>query len=96
MTVRYLCQPPFSDYALIDSGGEEKLERFGSVVLRRPDPQALWRPHHAADVWDEAHLTFVRESDRGGRWEGPAARGGREPAAWSIRVDGLDRAKGRR
>ena len=34
----------FPDYALLDSGGGEKLERFGPLVLRRPDPQALWRP----------------------------------------------------
>jgi len=65
--------PAFEGYELVDSGDGEKLERFGSVVLRRPDPQALWRP---ADPrrWKSAHLTFVRESDRGGRWEpGPDA-----------------------
>jgi len=77
----------FPDYALLDSGGGEKLERFGRVVLRRPDPQALWRPR-AAEAWGRADLAFVRESDRGGRWE--ARRGaavearGREPA-WTVR-----------
>ena len=34
--------PPSSDYELLDSGDGEKLERFGQVVLARPDPQALW------------------------------------------------------
>ena len=33
---------PSADYELIDSGNEEKLERYGKYVLRRPDPQALW------------------------------------------------------
>lgn len=71
-------QPPFPDYALLDSGRGEKLERFGPVVLRRPDPQALWRPRLGAPDWEAADLTFERESDRGGRW---LARRGAHPAA---------------
>ena len=35
--------PDFKDYALIDSGDGEKLERFGRYTLRRPEPQAIWR-----------------------------------------------------
>ncbi|MFT7662644.1 MAG: 23S rRNA (cytosine1962-C5)-methyltransferase [Planctomycetota bacterium] len=79
--------PEFPSYALLDSGDGEKLERFGPVVLRRPDPQALWRPRQKPEVWSRADLNFVRESDRGGRWE--AARGaamearGKEPS-WTI------------
>ena len=65
--------PPESlvDYELVDSGGGEKLERFGSRTLRRPDPQALWRPRWSGSdsAWERADFVFVRESDRGGRWE---------------------------
>lgn len=61
--------PPFPDHVLLDSGGGEKLERFGPLLLRRPDPQALWRRRAPEALWDSAHLRFVRESDRGGRWE---------------------------
>src|SRR5439155_27000936 len=58
----------FPDYALLDSGEAEKLERFGQVLVRRPDPQALW-PHGLDErEWMRADLAFVRESDRGGRW----------------------------
>lgn len=78
---------PFPDHALLDSGAGEKLERFGRVVLRRPDPQALWRPRLDPREWSAADLAFVRESDRGGRWEpGPGARGalrGPQPS-WQI------------
>ncbi len=57
------------DHELLDSGAGEKLERFGPVILRRPDPQALWKPALAPEAWARADLVFVRESDRGGRWE---------------------------
>jgi len=59
---------PLADYCLLDSGDGEKLERCGDVVLRRPDPQALWRPRLDAVTWRGADLRFERESDRGGRW----------------------------
>jgi 23S rRNA (cytosine1962-C5)-methyltransferase len=80
--------PPFPEFALLDSGGAEKLERFGPVVLRRPDPQALWSKRLPDAEWARADLTFVRESDRGGRWE---ARAGANRAAlgeapqWTLR-----------
>jgi 23S rRNA (cytosine1962-C5)-methyltransferase len=81
--------PPLEDHALLDSGDGQKLERFGEVVLARPDPQALWRPRLARERWEAADLAFVRESDRGGRWE---ARSGAHPAArgkapeWEVRL----------
>ena len=81
-------QPAFPDFELLDSGGAEKLERFGPVVLRRPDPQALWSKQRSDADWARADLAFVRESDRGGRWE---ARPGAARAAtgtdprWTVR-----------
>ncbi|MFT7668099.1 MAG: 23S rRNA (cytosine1962-C5)-methyltransferase [Planctomycetota bacterium] len=72
---------------MIDSGEGEKLERFGEIVLRRPDPQALWRRKRSGAEWKSADLTFVRESDRGGRWEPGSGvrRFLREPdPAWTI------------
>jgi 23S rRNA (cytosine1962-C5)-methyltransferase len=60
--------PRFPDHQLLDSGDGEKLERFGEATLVRPDPQALW-PRNQPELWKKADLRFVRESDRGGRWE---------------------------
>lgn len=79
---------PVEGYALLDSGHGEKLERFGEWTLRRPDPQAMWRPRLDETAWNEADLAFVRESDRGGRWE-PRA-GGRTPPddGWPLAHDG--------
>jgi len=77
---------PFPDHALLDSGECAKLERFGEVVLVRPDPQALWRRRLAAREWKRADLVFVRESDRGGRWQGAKERA--VPDGWPLAFEG--------
>lgn len=47
------------DYELIDSGGFEKLERFGKYVLIRPEPKALWNRAFPKEEWDKmAHTRF--------------------------------------
>ena len=32
----------WEDYEVLDTGDGEKLERWGNVILRRPDPQTIW------------------------------------------------------
>ena len=59
---------PSAGYELIDSGGEEKLERFDEVVLARPDPQALWEKKLAASDWGVANGKYEREGKEG-RWK---------------------------
>lgn len=63
------------DYELIDSGDGEKLERFGSQILARPEPQAIWRKALSQAEWNSlANAYFVkkkgnRESDNEwGEW----------------------------
>ena len=46
------------DYELIDCGDFEKLERFGSYVLARPEPKALWHKSMPQTEWDR--LTHTR------------------------------------
>jgi 23S rRNA (cytosine1962-C5)-methyltransferase len=89
-----LAPPPFPDHALLDSGGGEKLERFGPVVLRRPDPQAVWRPRRPEE-WRRAHLAFEREASSGGKrgtWrvgaDAPAVARGPD-ARWTVAWRGL-------
>jgi 23S rRNA (cytosine1962-C5)-methyltransferase len=82
---------PLAGHALLDSGagpdGGERLERFGDFVLVRPDPQALWRRRLAPREWARADLVFVRESDRGGRFE---RRGSAPPAeGWVLAHEGV-------
>jgi len=52
---------PQLDYELLDSGNEEKLERYGEVILSRPDPQALWNKNLGKTEWDKAGGVFVRQ-----------------------------------
>jgi 23S rRNA (cytosine1962-C5)-methyltransferase len=75
---------PGKDYELKDSGEGEKLERFGNVVLSRPDPQALWKKQLPDSEWKKADGHFTRE-ERKGEWE---LRSG-VPERWKIEHGGL-------
>ena len=57
---------PSTDYELIDSGNEEKLERYGKYVLRRPDPQALWNKKLDEKIWKNSDAVFYQDGDRKG------------------------------
>jgi 23S rRNA (cytosine1962-C5)-methyltransferase len=76
-----LITKPVEGYELLDSGGEEKLERFGEVVLARPDPQSLWPKHLPEAEWQKAHATYIREGE--GKWKG------RLEKEWHITFGGL-------
>ncbi len=50
----------WKDYELIDSGDFEKLERFGSFIMARPEPKALWRKSLSNNEWNKlAHTRFT-------------------------------------
>ena len=65
-------------YELLDSGDGRKLERFGSVVLDRPDPQVLWQ-RGTPSMWVQAQAQFVW-ADKGERWK--LEKG--IPESWTI------------
>lgn len=66
--LKILATKPSKDYELIDSGDGEKLERFGQYILRRPDPQALWKKNLDEKFWKQADASFSRESDNA-KWK---------------------------
>lgn len=76
--------PGPADYALLDSGEGRKLERFGTVVVDRPEPQALWRRQRPADAWRQAHAVFSASADdeEKGKWrfDRPV------PQSWPVRI----------
>ncbi|TJY44273.1 SAM-dependent methyltransferase [Cohnella pontilimi] len=58
----------WQDYELIDTGAGEKLERWGDVVLRRPDPQIIWPLAAETGRWKQADGHYHRSSSGGGNW----------------------------
>lgn len=58
----------WKDYRLIDAGNGEKLESWGNVILRRPDPWALWT-HESTREWDKYSAIYHRNDKGGGYWE---------------------------
>lgn len=57
----------WKDYEVLDAGGGEKLERWGEVLLIRPDPQTIW-PRQNAGRWEACDARYLRESTGGGAW----------------------------
>lgn len=75
-----------SDYALLDSGDQARLERFGPWVLDRPSPQAYWRPRRPRAEWTAADARYERSSRGGGQWKGDE----RLPGSWTCRIGLLE------
>ncbi len=57
------------DYELLDSGYQQRLERFGPYIISRPDPQLIWQPRLPESDWEKADAAFARADEGGGRWE---------------------------
>jgi 23S rRNA (cytosine1962-C5)-methyltransferase len=87
--LRVVTTAGFPGYALLDSGDGRKLERFGSVTVDRPEPQALWRPLLEPGTWLRADASFKSSSEEedgeGGRWR----RNKLVPEAWAVDVLGV-------
>lgn len=75
----------WKDYELIDSGNQERLERFGRYTLVRPEPHALWAPRLSKKVWRKADARFERSKGDQGRWLAERSL----PEQWEVGYDGL-------
>jgi 23S rRNA (cytosine1962-C5)-methyltransferase len=62
--------PAWIDYQLLDTGSGRKLERFGSVTLVRPEPQADWPASLPDESWNAAHGSFISlPRSKNGQWK---------------------------
>lgn len=59
----------WKDYELIDASRGERLERWGDIILIRPDPQILWDTPRKDPRWKQAHARYHRSNTGGGQWE---------------------------
>ena len=74
----------WEDYEVLDTGDGEKLERWGNVILRRPDPQTIW-PKADPALWKQAQAHYHRSEKGGGEWEFLT----RLPERWTIQHQDL-------
>lgn len=74
----------WKEYKIIDTGDKEKLEDWNGVILRRPDPMAIW-PKTDETLWYKADATYLRSKDGGGHWEYQK----KVPEFWHINYQGL-------
>ena len=75
----------WKDYEVIDTGDGEKLERWKNIILRRPDPQAIW-PKQKPELWGRADAYYHRSTKGGGEWEFFK----KLPERWSVRYGDLE------
>ena len=69
----------WQDFELIDCSRGEKLERWGSQILVRPDPQAIWDTPRLDPGWKRPSARYSRSSTGGGHWDKQAL-----PESWQI------------
>ncbi len=72
----------WKDYEVLDCADGEKLERWGSWTLIRPDPQVIWSSPKKEPGWTHWHGHYHRSSRGGGEWEFSGL-----PKQWEISYD---------
>ncbi|MDX2197294.1 MAG: class I SAM-dependent methyltransferase [Cytophagales bacterium] len=78
-----------AQYELIDCGNGYKLEKFGNIILSRPEPQALWDKILSQDLWDSkyhAHFTRDKAYPEKGMW----TKKNNTPYYWHISYKNSD------
>lgn len=75
----------WSDYEILDMSNGEKLERWGDIVLVRPDPQIIWKDKTNPQMWKKAHAVYNRSKQGGGEWNYQKEI----PKAWKMKYKNL-------
>jgi len=91
-TILSLSPQHWEDYELIDTGGFEKLERFGAFILSRPEPQAIWDKSMSEQEWKDfasAHFSKEKNNPEKGQWNEYK----KIPHNWQIKYQNPDGLK---
>ena len=76
----------FKDYELIDASNGEKLERWGNIILLRPDPQIIWDNGDLRKKYtNKIDAVYHRSKTGGGYWENIK----KIPSSWQISYKNL-------
>lgn len=72
------------EYKCLASGDGEKLEKWGNIILRRPDPQIIWE-NSGSKIWNSWDGWYHRSNKGGGSWEFRR----KLPDSWTIKYRDL-------
>ena len=75
----------WEDYKILDMANGEKLEKWGNVVLVRPDPQIIWKEKSYPGKWKTVNAKYNRSKTGGGSWEYKT----KIPNNWKIKYKNL-------
>ena len=75
----------WNDYKILDMADGQKLERWGDVILARPDPQIIWKEKTYSEKWKNINATYHRSKTGGGVWEYKK----KMPNQWQIKYKEL-------
>jgi len=75
----------WKDYEILDMADGEKLERWGDIVLVRPDPQIIWKEKQFQNKWKNINARYNRSKTGGGSWENTS----KLPKSWQIKYKNL-------
>ena len=75
----------WKDYEILDMANGEKLERWGDIILIRPDPQIIWKNKSFPKKWEMANARYNRSSSGGGGWK----YNKKMPENWKIKYKDL-------
>lgn len=75
----------WKDYKILDMADGQKLERWGDIVLSRPDPQIIWKEKTYPKKWKDINATYHRSKTGGGAWEYSK----KMPQQWKIKYKEL-------
>ena len=75
----------WKEYEILDMANGEKLERWGNIILIRPDPQIIWKNKTFPSLWEKANARYNRSNTGGGSWQSLKST----PAMWQISYKNL-------
>jgi len=75
----------WNDYEIIDMSNGEKLERWGDIILIRPDPQIIWKEKAFESKWKTAFARYSRSNTGGGGWK----YNKKVPESWQVKYKDL-------
>ena len=75
----------WKDYKIIDMADGQKLEKWGNIILSRPDPQIVWKDKSFPNKWKNIDAIYNRSKTGGGSWK----YNNKIPNSWVVQYKNL-------